>query len=616
MKKLLLLAAAATLVLTGCKKDNNDPEPNTVVNNDQNKNKDNPNNNNGNQDPNNDNPSSLPNFLKACINRDAHPIFKFSGAIDVNEFHNNTNGIKDTVSKHFDEIVAGNAMKYGSVVNGSGAMNFDRVKQFCNDAKSAGLSIFGHTLAWHSQQQPGYLLGLMAGKYTYTYLDQTNNCLKYIIGNAGTNAWDHQAIYNLTNTMTKGKNYTVKVKIRASQDGECTLWPIDTKSSNKNEWGNSADVQYLSGVGVSTHWKEYTWNFNANFPIDRLQFVFGTMGGEIYFDDLSVTDASSNTFADNGDFNDTDISSWDKTECKSFAIFTEDKTEVATLTPLTDDEKRDALTSAMDQWIKGMMNATDGFVKAWDVVNEAIAGGGNIDGYYTLQHSSNPNDDEVVVKSGNFFWQDYMGDIEYVRTAVASARKHFKGNAADLKLFINDYNLESDWDDNKKLKSLIYWIEKWEADGVTKIDGIGTQMHISCYENESFQKSAEEHIVKMFQLMAATGKLVRVSELDMGYIRGNSTAYPNPGVIGTSQVTAAEHKKMANFYKFIIQKYFEIVPAAQQYGICQWCLTDAPGNLGDQGGWRPGQPVGIWTQGFKQRKEAFKGFAEGLAEKK
>ena len=66
----------------------------------------------------------------------------------------------------------------------------------------------------------------------------------------------------------------------------------------------------------------------------------------------------------------------------------------------------------------------------------------------------------------------------------------------------------------------------------------------------------------------------------------------------------------------IIQKYFEIVPAAQQYGICQWCLTDAPGNLGDQGGWRPGQPVGIWTQGFKQRKEAFKGFAEALAEKK
>lgn len=606
MKKLLLLAAAATLVLAGCKKDNNDPEPNTVVNNDQNKNKDNPNDNNGKQDPNN-NPSSLPNFLKACINRDAHPIFKFSGAIDVNEFHNNTNGIKDTVSKHFDEIVAGNAMKYGSVVNGSGAMNFDRVKQFCNDAKAASLSIFGHTLAWHSQQQPGYLLGLMADKELEVPESEQidvvdlNNSLK---GLSSWNYWhddfkkaESNVDFNITtedegiritnnlvanpayavqyvvadNIPTKqGKAYDITLTIKASKATDITV-VVGGWSTNNN-----------GTVSITDEWQDIV------FHIDELKegsghvmLQSGTFVGDIYLQNVKITHKGSGQTV-----------------------------------PLTDDEKRDALTSAMDQWIKGMMDATDGFVKAWDVVNEAIAGGGNIDGYYTLQHSSNPNDDEVVVKSGNFFWQDYMGDIEYVRTAVASARKHFKGNAADLKLFINDYNLESTWDDNKKLKSLIYWIEKWEADGVTKIDGIGTQMHISCYENESFQKSAEEHIVKMFQLMAATGKLVRVSELDMGYIRGNSTAYPNPGVIGTSQVTAAEHKKMANFYKYIIQKYFEIVPAAQQYGICQWCLTDAPGNLGDQGGWRPGQPVGIWTQGFKQRKEAFKGFAEGLAEKK
>lgn len=615
MKKLLLLAAAATLVLAGCKKDDNDPEPNPVVNNDQNKNKDNPNDNNGKQDPNN-NSSSLPNYLKACINRDAHPIFKFSGALDVNEFHNNVNGIKDTVSKHFDEIVAGNAMKYGSVVNGSGQMDFSRVKQFCADAKSAGLSIFGHTLAWHSQQQPGYLLGLMDGKVSYSYLDQANNCLQYTIGDAGQNAWDHQAIYNLTNTMTKGKNYTVKVKLRASEDGDCALWPIDTKSSNKNQWGNSDDVQYLNGVGVTTHWKEYSWNFNANFPIDRLQFVFGKLGGKIYFDDLTVTDASSNSFADNGDFDDSDIASWGNTGCTSFEIFKEDKTEVATVSPLTDAEKRDTLKWAMDHWIKGMMDATDGYVKAWDVVNEALSGAdGDGDGIFDLQNYKNNNiSDPTNVSSGTFYWQVYMGDLEYMRTAVASARKHFKGKAEDLKLFVNDYNLESTWDDNGKLKSLIKWIEKWEADGVTKIDGIGTQMHITCYENTALQKDCEEHIVKMLQLMANTGKLVRISELDMGYKRGNDRW--NGQNLGTAQLTAAEHQKMADYYKFIVTKYFEIVPPAQQYGICQWCLTDAAGNVGDKGGWRNGEPVGIWTQGFKQRKEAFKGFAEGLAEKK
>ena len=87
-----------------------------------------------------------------------------------------------------------------------------------------------------------------------------------------------------------------------------------------------------------------------------------------------------------------------------------------------------------------------------------------------------------------------------------------------MKLFINDYNLESDWDDNKKLRSLIHWIGKWEADGVTKIDGIGTQMHISYYENPTTQANKEKHSVQMLQLMAATGKLVKISELDMGYV--------------------------------------------------------------------------------------------------
>jgi hypothetical protein len=57
---------------------------------------------------------------------------------------------------------------------------------------------------------------------------------------------------------------------------------------------------------------------------------------------------------------------------------------------------------------------------------------------------------------------------------------------------------------------------------------------------------------------------------------------------------------MVNFYKFVITKHFEIVPLAQQYGICQWCLTDSPNNSG----WRGGVPVGIWTEGYKKRKES------------
>ena len=107
-----------------------------------------------------------------------------------------------------------------------------------------------------------------------------------------------------------------------------------------------------------------------------------------------------------------------------------------------------------------------------------------------------------------------MGDLDYVRTAVALACLY---GPEDIKLFINDYNLEYDWDasGNKKLESLIKWIERWEADDVTKIDGIGTQMHISCYADADQQNKRKELIKKSFELMAATGKQVRISELDI-----------------------------------------------------------------------------------------------------
>ena len=113
----------------------------------------------------------------------------------------------------------------------------------------------------------------------------------------------------------------------------------------------------------------------------------------------------------------------------------------------------------MERWIAAMMEATQGYVTAWDVVNEAISGCPQGQ-RYDLQHAA--NDPDAAKK---FYWQDYLGD-NFVRIPIKYARKHFEANGGDpkdLKLFINDYNLESTWDDNQKLKSLISWIEQWRA---------------------------------------------------------------------------------------------------------------------------------------------------------
>ena len=273
--------------------------------------------------------------------------------------------------------------------------------------------------------------------------------------------------------------------------------------------------------------------------------------------------------------------------------------------PLTPEEKRDTLIWAMDRWIGGMMQAMEGKVKAWDVVNEAISGGNaDAEGVYALQSASNVSAEDA---KNNFYWQDYMGELDYVRTAVASARKHFEangGNPSELKLFVNDYNLESDWDQNGKLKSLIKWIERWEADGVTKIDGIGSQMHVSFHANPDIQASKEKAIVESFKLMADSKKLVRISELDMGYVDASNNS------VTTAKLTEEQQKQMAEFYNFIVTKYLELVPAAQQWGICQWAATDSPAGSG----WRAGEPIGLWDEGYN-RKHTYAGFADGLAGK-
>ncbi|MBQ3701014.1 MAG: endo-1,4-beta-xylanase [Prevotella sp.] len=261
--------------------------------------------------------------------------------------------------------------------------------------------------------------------------------------------------------------------------------------------------------------------------------------------------------------------------------------------PLTPEEKKDTLTWAMDRWIAGMMEACDGKVKAWDVVNEAISGGNaDSEGVYALQHGSEGN-------TTDFFWQDYLDDYDYVRTAVRLARQY---GPEDIKLFINDYNLESDWDQNGKLRSLIAWIKRWESDGQTRIDGIGSQMHISCYADAKTQESKKNAITNMFKLMAASGKLCRISELDMGYVDANGNS------VATGNMTEEQHKQMAELYNFVIKSYLEIIPAAQQWGICQWCATDAP----TDSGWRGGEPVGLWDINY-YRKHTYAGFADGLA---
>lgn len=650
-----------------------------------------------------------------------NPDFKLGIALAAPDF-NKQELVYCLAGSNFEEMTAGNAMKYASCVKNDGTFDFNTVKDFVTNAQDAGLTIYGHTLAWHSQQNKKYLSKLIADKeiqvdpsqkvdkvdaytdfskmnsFPFFVMDYTPEIKDGILISKYPGKWyQYFVVDNYPVDVDAKREYKVTAMIKASEDGQ-----IDVQTGN---WGATTSQK----MSVSTQWKEQSVTFSglttekafvvfqpgdfagdisckwvkvthSEAPVMEIEtevhketytdgdFPFYAMGctppvinGAIHFvptgdwSQFFVMPGGDNEL-DEGDYvvyldltSDKDASGVDltmqngwggtaqaitakvpvaagrhsvkiempKVEGGNYDIILKPQTADATLDvhsvrvckitksnsiPLTDEEKKSRLTDAMGKWIDGMMEATNGYVTSWEVVNEALSGDDKDgDGKFELQHAATASADD---KKNCFYWQDYLGDIDYVRLAVADARKSFAAHNGDpekLKLFINDYNLESDWDDNGKLKSLIQWIHDWEADGVTKIDGIASQMHISCYADPNTQKSKKDHIVKMLELMAKSGKLCKISELDMGYVDAAGKE------VKTVDMTEEQHKEMRDLYTFVLQKYFEIIPAAQQYGITQWCATDSP----KDSGWRPGLPVGLWDLNYL-RKHTYAGFAVGL----
>lgn len=666
-----------------------------------------------------------------------NPNFKLGIALEAAEF-NKQALVYCLAGSNFNEMTAGNAMKMASCVKDDGSTDFSLVKEFVKNAKDAGLTIYGHTLAWHAQQPNKYLNGLIKGKELPPA--EKNPGLIITAGEPKADTWEYEIYYDLDKPLQAGKTYEISLNVRGTNPGTIDFWPGKKDGS---------DTQYGAGsFTVAESAIDNSFSFTPNADIDRMRFCFGKIGGTLYFDNFVLKEkGSDHNLVVNSTFDENDISHWTKVSwvdvnykignvagagavdipvsvghltfddgqnlggwgmdnapkivngvcevgnnaakadpwnaqvnyepgfafengttyhlkmkikgsvagefgagfqnpegyigCGDFPTIkvTTDWKEVDVTTTcngdnalrlllnigkyagtlyiddfevyytkssntieLTDEEKKNILTTAMETWIDGMMEATDGYVTSWDVVNEALSGADKDgDGKYDLQSVKNVSADDA---KNNFYWQDYLGDLDYVRTAVADARKSFAAHNGDpdkLKLFINDYNLESDWDDNGKLRSLIQWIKDWEADGVTKIDGIASQMHISCYADPVKQENAKNHIVKMLELMKESGKLCKISELDMGYVdaAGKDVTY--------DQMTEEQHKEMRDLYTFVLQKYFEIIPIDQQYGITQWCATDSP----KDSGWRKGEPTGLWDLNYL-RKHTYAGFAVGL----
>ncbi len=529
--------------------------------------------------------------------------------IDADGEHPDYAGLCDA---HFQQFVTGNAMKMDAMVNSDGTLNTATLDAFT--AKVPGdKQIFGHNFIWHTQQQQAYLRSLIAptqaqfiigGIATQLLNDSYNfnggtkggwdvtgddrvkmsveegggqdgsDCIKLEVLTPG-EAYQVQFFYDLTANLDNTKTYKVSFKVKSSVAGGYIQFQTQSVPSyGSQQWGPEI-------TDLGTGWTKYEWEFTPNYADDnRIICNLGKVAATYYIDDIVFGEK----------------------------LYDDDSHDVLpgsgiNYTLKTAEEKRTALLGAMESWIGGMLdhvkNENDTRFVGWDVINEPITD----DGYYRgidnhfggswedanglTQYDAAPVENEETGLTLNwgdnhFYWGYYLG-MDYATRAFEIAREHAP---AGMKLYVNEYGLETN---PTKLAKLIDFVNYIDQNSTTQVDGIATQMHVQA------NGITREQVDQMFQTLAATGKLVRVSELDVA--------------LGTSSPTQEDLQLQSDVYQMIIESYKANVPEAQRGGFVVWTLSDA---ADEHEYWLNGDKPNLFDENYG-RKIAYKGLCDGIA---
>lgn len=540
---------------------------------------------------------------------------------------NNENGEGDLVNANYQMFTPGNAMKSDAMLGNSGTINFATVDKLIA-AMPEGMKLYGHNFFWHTQQNQSYLKSLIAPTLVVESEGEIANVLQgdasnfnggttggwgswgsnkesadvvagagkdgsaaLVLKNKGDgNAWEAQCAYTFDDALQAGKKYIIQFYAKSTS----TAGELQFQYQNGTTYQSQGGYNTFS---VGKDWTKCEYEFTPT-PEDanRIIFNFGKVGATYYVDNIkfglakdqgSTAGAKQTIFRARGKQH--------RAASKSYYVLK------------TPAEKQAALEGAMEAWVSGVANhlKEKGVTPyGYDVVNEPIADGSNKfrgldEGIFGSGDDAAPEEtvaDGLSLNWGNnhWYWGYYVPD--YHVKAFQLARKYLP---AETKLFVNDYNLETS---PKKLEALVKFVNEIDTkNGSPIVDGIGTQMHVTLSSSDDATKNAEyiaalkEKVDAMFQTMAATGKLVRVTELDIS--------------LGTGSPSANQYKAQSDCYKMIVESYKANVPAAQQSGITIWSLSD---NEAEHEYWLKGQVPNLFDKDYK-RKWAYKGFCDGIA---
>lgn len=567
------------------------------------------------------------------------PNMKIGIGMGADLYANNENGEGDLANANYQVFTPGNAMKNDAIMGNSGSLNFATVDKLLA-ALDGNMQLYGHNFFWHTQQNQTYLKSLIAPTLVVESDGDVANVLSgdasdfnggstggwgswgsnkkdagvvagagqdgtaaLVLENKGDgNAWEAQCAYTFDDALQGGKKYIIQFYAKSTSAAGELQFQYQNGSTYSSQGGYNT-------FSVGADWVKCEFTFTPAYDdANRIILNFGKVGATYYIDNIKFGLAKDQSTATRG---------------IQYVLARNGKARKATRAGSkmyyilkTPAEKQAALEGAMEAWVSGVANhlkEKNVVPFGYEVINEPIADGSNMyrglsegtfGGTWTdddgnTQYDAAPTEDDangltLNWGSGHWYWGYYVPD--YHVKAFQLARKYLP---ADTKLFVNDYNLETS---PKKLEALIKFVKEIdEKNGSPIVDGIGTQMHVTLNCSDNAEKNAaniaelKTKVDAMFQTMAATGKLIRVTELDLS--------------LGTGTPSSNQYKAQSDAYRMIVESYKANVPEAQQSGITVWSLSD---NEAEHEYWLKGQVPNLFDKDYK-RKWAYKGFCDGIA---
>ena len=503
--------------------------------------------------------------VKSYINRDVYPNMSLGAQLKVADFNKQELAHAAAVT-NFDNVAFGTTLMSGTIVNAKGVMNFLDMSDLLGHVEEIGYEVYGSPLFANANQADDWLATLTA---------PIEIPVDFVEGKSVN--FNEEPIGNYTGTV---------------EGGSASIAKFDNQNTLKIN--GQSKVRIIEGFEVDPLAK-YTITFYANVEREATFFV--------YFSGNKIDGTATN----DGKWA-VKPGKWQKVvvEAQSAPDETEgylrietgrgnvvyiQKVEVGYYPdnhrPQTAQEQTDTLNYAIRAWCEGLMDINKGRIKSFDLIDEPIDPKATLEnGMLDLKHSTE-----------KIFWQDILGSENYapeVSRVASAAFEKYEGNPAELRFFIGETGLE----EQKKFESLKYWIGIWDGKGA-KIDGINAKLNLTYNEDAAKQAANVATLNTLLDNLAATGKLIRLSNFDIKY--QDAAGAP----VSADKITEAQRQQLADYYGYAIKTYMNKIPHDKQAGICKGNMVDTT------------DPVGLWSTDATSkdwvRTATYKAFCDALS---